>query len=204
MSIIIILLILVVIYLLVIFKNLEKRVDSSNMSILAEKILIRNFIRKSNALKEDVEKYNKDAFFDGHWKDAVVFGENEDALLDKREFLASLQKEEFDFTPNPILPAEKKAEELLKNRIIGIINNIQTSNPKVIHEPYADWFKNKSGFRTMMISLRWMLPEIEAKLTEDKISITGDFVKLKNAMISDDLVNLMPSLFDEAKRLTAK
>jgi len=200
MKIIVFLLICVVAYLLSVINKLKNRVALSEESADIEKILVRNFIRKSNALKDDVEKYKKDAFFDENWKDCVVFGENEDALSDKRQFVATLKKEDFDFMPDPELPEDEKAEELMRARISGIINSMQALNPKIINKPYADWFKTKRGFRSMMVCLRWMLPEIEGKLTKNKIQLTGDFIELKNAMITDDLINLMPNLFEQAKQ----
>lgn len=199
MQLVIFLLICVVVYLFNLVSKLKSRIDLAEKFSAIEHRLIRNFIRKSNVLKEDLEKYKQEPFFDAHWKDSFVFGEQEDALIDKLEFEGTLKEKEYDLFPDPELPKDEKAKELLNAEVFRIINSIQSANPKAIDEPYADWFKTKSDFGSMMISLRWMIPEIENRLIKSKIVLPEDFVRLKDAMVAGDLSNLMPNLFEDAE-----
>lgn len=194
------LLICAVVYLLLELNKLKIRVDLADKSSTIEHELIRNFIRKADVLKKDVERYSKEPFFDWHWRDSCVFGEKGDVLQDRQQFYASLKEEDFDYSPDPEYPIDKKAEELLNVKIVGVISLIQSANPNVIDRSYVDWLKAKEELKHMTTSLGWMLPEIESKLVKNKVAPTEDFIKLKEAMTADDLMILIPDLFENARK----
>ena len=194
------LLICAVVYLLLELNKLKVRVSPADKSSAIEHELIRNFIRKAEVLKKDVERYSKEPFFDWHWRDSSVFGEKGDVLQDRQQFYASLKEEDFDYSPDPDYPIDKKAEELLNAKVVGVISVIQSANPNIIGRSYVDWLKARVELKPMTISLRWMLPEIESMLVKNKVAITEDFIKLKEAMTADDMLILIPDLFENARR----
>lgn len=179
----------------------ELRVELKKLKfqIYAERGLIRHFIGNSRAMAQDVKAYKELMLLADDPLERGL-GQMEYAFYDKARFGEWL--EEIDpvacMADSPGEELDKKIDELLRVKILKILNNIHAANPGVVKKHFADWFEKEEGY-SYYSCLSWMIPEIEESLITAKIAIPEEFKELKNAVITGHLGELIPNLLEKAK-----
>lgn len=181
-------------------KELKKSLSELSAQVYAERGLVWHFLRNSKALKEDMKAYKEQMLLvDDPLKSSI--GELAGAFYDKMRFWEWLEeKEPFTYIsddPGQIL--SDKIDELLRAKILGIINSIQSANPDAINKHYAEWFAKEEGC-SFYSCLSWMIPEIERSLISKKIAIPESFKELKEAVATGHLGELIPDIIEKAKQ----